>query len=346
MELADNGRRVATLFGATALCAAIYLIDAFCTGLSDPDSVELIANIALPLDLMVVAPLAFWLVYIRPRGKSSILALPVIYLGGAASAAMSVGGQFTLVPYLLLAAAAVDAVVLYLEIPGIARKVKTLNNEARRRNLSPLERFRLCSEGVMGKSTPARMLAMELTMWWYLFRSWGKLAHCEEGCTAFSYHKESNATALTVVIVFLSAIEMIVAHIALSKVSVALAITAALATSYALAWLVANARAVVLSPILVGQSSVLIRWGFLSDIRFDRSNVKEVVIGEFDAPKTESVDLSSLGGSTCWVILKEPVGRRSLTGKVKMVRYVKVSPDNAAGFKRALREPIDDELVA
>lgn len=47
----------------------------------------------------------------------------------------------------------------------------------------------------------------------------------------------------------------------------------------------------------------------------------------------------------CWVILKEPAERRSLTGKVKMVRYVKVSPDNAAGFKRALREPIDDELV-
>lgn len=74
--------------------------------------------------------------------------------------------------------------------------------------------------------------------------------------------------------------------------------------------------------------------------------MKEVVIGELDAPKSESVDLSSLGGSTCWAILKEPAERSSLTGKVKMVRYVKVSPDNAAGFKRALREPIDDEFVA
>ena len=96
---------------------------------------------------------------------------------------------------------------------------------------------------------------------------------------------------------------------------------------------------------LVGRSSVLIRWGFLSDIRLDRSNVKEVVIGEFDAPKAESVDLSSLEGSTCWVILKEPVERRFLAGKVKMIRYVKVSPDNAASFKRALREPIDGRLA-
>lgn len=335
-ETTGDGKRAATLLGAGAICAAAYLIDILCARLSVPGSAALTANVALPLDLMVVAPLVFWIAYVRPRGKSPILVLPAIYFGGIASAAMSVDGRFTLVPYLLVVAAVVDVAVLCSEVPRIARTARALSGEARSKRWSPSERFRFCVEGVMGSSAPARMLAMELTMWWYLFRSWDKQAHCPEGSVAFSYHRESNAAALTAVLVFLAAIEAVVAHVALSRVSAALAIAVTLATAYALAWLVANTRAMVLTPILVGESSVLVRWGFLSEMRFDRANVASVVIGDLDAPRSERVDLSSLGGSPCWVVLREPVERRSLIGKVRMVRYVKASPDDAAGFRRAL----------
>lgn len=116
----------------------------------------------------------------------------------------------------------------------------------------------------------------------------------------------------------------------------ALAIAATLATAYALVWLVANARAMALTPILVGESSVLVRWGDLSEVRLDCPNVESVAIGDLDAPRSERVDLSSLGGPPCWVVLREPVEHRSLTGKVRMVRYVKISPDDVAGFRRAL----------
>lgn len=242
----------------------------------------------------------------------------------------------TLVPHLFAAAAVVDAAVLCSEVPRIARTARALSGEAGSKRLSPSERFRFCVEGVMGASAPARMLAMELTMWWYLFCSWGKQTHCPEGCVAFSYHRESNVAALTAVLVFLAAIEAVVVHVALSRVSAALAIAATLATAYALAWLVANARAMVLTPILVDESIVLVRWGFLSEMRFDQASVASVVIGDLDAPRSERVDLCSLGGPPCWVVLREPVERRYLIGKVRMVRYVKVSPDDVAGFRRAL----------
>lgn len=336
METAESGRRAATLFGAAALCAAIYFVDILCVRLSDTSAAAFTVNVALPLDLMAVAPLAFWLAYVRTHKKSPILVLPVIYLGGLASAAMSIDGQFTLVPYLLVAAAAVDFAVLGLELPRIIRIIKTLNDEAKNDGCPPSKRFRFCTEGVLGNSAPARMVAMELTMWWYLFRSWGKQAHCPEGCTAFSYHRESNAAALTAMLVFLAVVEATVVHIALLKVSGALAIVATLATVYALAWLVANTRAMALAPILVNDSSVLVRWGFLLAIRFNLSNVEEVVLGDFDAPKSKRVDLSSLGGSPCWVILKEPVGYRPLVGKARMVRYIKVSPDDMVAFRNAL----------
>lgn len=70
METTDDGKRAATLLGAGAICAAAYLVDILCAGLSDPDSAALTANVALPLDLMVVAPLVLWIAYVRPRGKS------------------------------------------------------------------------------------------------------------------------------------------------------------------------------------------------------------------------------------------------------------------------------------
>ena len=70
METTGDGKRAATLLGAGVLCAAAYFIDILCAGLSDPGSAALTANAALLLDLMVVAPLAFWMAYVRPRGKS------------------------------------------------------------------------------------------------------------------------------------------------------------------------------------------------------------------------------------------------------------------------------------
>lgn len=70
METTDDGKRAATLLGAGAICAAAHLVDILCARLSDPDSAALTANVALPLDLMVVASLVLWIAYVRPRGKS------------------------------------------------------------------------------------------------------------------------------------------------------------------------------------------------------------------------------------------------------------------------------------
>lgn len=60
-ETTDDGKQAATLLGAGAICAAAHLVDILCARLSDPDSAALTANVALPLDLMVAAPLAFWI---------------------------------------------------------------------------------------------------------------------------------------------------------------------------------------------------------------------------------------------------------------------------------------------
>lgn len=59
IETTDDSKRAATLLGAGAICAAAYLVDILCAGLSDSDSVAFTSNVALLLDPIMVALLAF-----------------------------------------------------------------------------------------------------------------------------------------------------------------------------------------------------------------------------------------------------------------------------------------------
>lgn len=58
-ETTGDSKWAATLLGACALCAAAYLVDILCTGLSDLDSAAFTSNVALLLDPIMVALLAF-----------------------------------------------------------------------------------------------------------------------------------------------------------------------------------------------------------------------------------------------------------------------------------------------
>ena len=59
IETTDDSKRAATLLGASAICAAAYLVDILYAGLSDSDSVAFTSNVALLLDPIMVALLAF-----------------------------------------------------------------------------------------------------------------------------------------------------------------------------------------------------------------------------------------------------------------------------------------------
>lgn len=59
METTGDSKRAATLLGADVICAAAYLVDILCAGLSDPDSAAFTSNVALLLGPITVALLAF-----------------------------------------------------------------------------------------------------------------------------------------------------------------------------------------------------------------------------------------------------------------------------------------------
>ena len=54
-------------------------------------------------------------------------------------------------------------------------------------------------------------------------------------------------------------------------------------------------------------------------------------------PKRELLNLAAMGGQALWIELAEPLEVRGLTGKPRLVRAIKTTPDDAAAFKDALR---------
>ena len=54
--------------------------------------------------------------------------------------------------------------------------------------------------------------------------------------------------------------------------------------------------------------------------------------------KKETLDLAAMGGKPCWVVLKEPRQTEGLLGSGNMVRAIKMSPDDLAGFVRCMEQ--------
>ena len=50
-----------------------------------------------------------------------------------------------------------------------------------------------------------------------------------------------------------------------------------------------------------------------------------------------ALNLAAMGGQALWIELAEPLEVRGLTGKPRLVRAIKTTPDDAAAFKDALR---------
>lgn len=141
---------------------------------------------------------------------------------------------------------------------------------------------------------------------------------------------------MVAIIIVLCAVEAVIVHLALSRVSVALAIAVILLTAYAVLWIAGDARATVLSPVLVGKGVVKIRWGVHFNEKIPIELISSSGAGETPVAKSERVNLVPLGGDPFWIEFAEPVAVRAFTGRKRAVKALAVSPDDRCGLKRAL----------
>ncbi|RDB63118.1 hypothetical protein C1878_04415 [Gordonibacter sp. 28C] len=317
-----------------AVCLALYGIDLACMAAVPEAGRAFAAGVAVPFDLMVFVPLAFYLLVVRRNGLSPLIVLPVIGLGGLVSAQLAPVGQFSLHVPLAALAVAVDLSIGIHEGRRLARSFRA----ARLASDEPLEWFeRPFFELVRHEG--AHACATELSVWYYALLSWRRPPIVPAGYRAFSYHRKSGYLALVGVIAALLPFEAVAVHLLVAQWSEAAAIALTALTAYTLVWIVGDARAVALNPLLVGDGALQVKWGSHFRLGVPLDLVESVEAGEPALPKRERVNMAAMGAAPCWIVLSEPVQARGLLGMPRPVRAVCVSPDDAAAFRRAvLRE--------
>ena len=310
---------------------ALYGIDLACLAAAPAAGFPFVPNFALPFDLMVCVPAAFYLLAVRPARLSPLLVLPVIWLGGFASLQFAAPGQPSIVPLLGLAALVVEAGVAVREARRFSRGFRA----AKAATDNPLDWFSGAFSALVRNERAARMAGLELTMWYYAAFSWRRAPHVPEGCRAFSSHRQSGYVAVVGVMLGL-AIEAFAVHLMVSRFSLPAACILTALSAYTIVWMVAEARAVVLNPLLVGNGELVARWGMLARERVPLGLIAWVGECEPAVPRKERLDLAAMGGRAVWIELAEPLEVRGITGKRRIVRALKVSPDEPAAFKQAL----------
>lgn len=321
---------------AGAACLAIYAIDFACLATVPSDAHAFAANVALPFDLMVCAPVAFYLLLVRPRKLTPLLVLPVIYAGGALSAAFVVPGSFSLHPFLLASAALVDVAVVVHEVPRLSRLFLEGFRKARTSSGWALDWFTAGMAAMTGNARAARLAALELSIWYYAVFSWRSKPDVPQGCHAFSCHRETGYLALSGVIMALFPLEAFVVHLLVMQWSWVAATALTVLTLYTLLWMVGNTRAVVLSPLLVDDTTLTVRWGAFFREYIPLDSIDHLQSGEPDIPQHECINMGVMGASPCWVVLNAPVTMRTITGRERSIRAINISPDNRGDFKKAL----------
>lgn len=324
-------------------CALVYLVDMAVLKSVPEAGLAFAANFAVPFDLMVCAPLVFYFLFVRRRGITPIAVLPAIYAGGAISATVAVPDAPSLLPLLLACAFVVDIAVLVHEIPLLAQAFRK-GYLARKEEFSqPIEWFLGGFGAIVPNRIAARAAATETTMWYWLTASWRQAPEPPKDSVVFTYHKECGFVALSCVIIVLGLVETTVVHIAVSQVSIHAAFALSFLSLYALAWISANARAAAKSPIVVREDSITAVWGAFLCMRIEGGAIERVVLSDPGLNKRETLDMSTLGGTPCWIVLRTPIEAETILGAKRRVKAVKLSPDRPREFARRANEIAADQ---
>lgn len=325
---ARSGIPAAALFA----CALMYLADMSILATVPEAGASFTANFAVPFDLMVCVPLTFYLIVVRRRGMTPIAVLPVIYLGGLVSSFVADPNSPTALPVLFGIAAAVDAVVLTREVPKLAKTFRKGYLARKGECPQPIVWFFGGFSEIIPGKTAAHAAAMEASMWYWLVASWRRGPEPPKGSIAFTYHKECGFVALSCVVIALGLVETAVVHIGVSRVSIPAAFILSALSLYSIAWIAANARAAAKSPILVHEDSVTAVWGAFLRVRIEGESIEKVALSDPGLSKREVLDMSSLGGTPCWIMLRAAMETEILLGKKRCVKAVKLSPDRLSEF--------------
>lgn len=295
-----------------------------------------IEGIALPLDFMVGIPFGFYLLVVRPRKLTLLSVIPVIWIGYALSALALGAPDAGILPALLSVLIPVELAIAARECLKIAHTFKT----AKAKSPDPMAWFRETMLYLVRKDVAANMTAAELAVWYYALLSWRKKPYVLSGERAFSYHNAGGYMNMMLGLALAFPVEIIAVHLLVSQWSVIAASIITALSVYAAIWLVGDARARILRPIVVGEGSVRLECGIQMETAIPASNIEMVALSDNEIGHIEESDRLNYGTfyrPDAWLVMQSSVEVRTLLG-TKHVRAIGVSVDDPKAFAAAIKE--------
>ena len=189
----------------------------------------------------------------------------------------------------------------------------------------------------MRKELPARMMAAELSAWYYALLSWRQKPQPAPGETFHAYHNAGGYLNMMLGLGLALPVEVVGVHLLLSQWSVVAACIATLLSAYAAVWLAGDARARVLRPVVVSAEAVRLRCGIQMEACMALADVERIAPTEPEGlDKADKLNYGTFYQANVWVVAKRPVEVRTLLG-TKRVRAIGLSLDDPHAFAAAVR---------
>jgi hypothetical protein len=289
---------------------------------------------AVLVDLTVVVPLLYWLLFLRDRGRLSSL-VPVFLLSLVGAAAVLPAAHGWLVQFLrLLAAPAEVGLVGYL-LWRMRRYYRGL------RSGGPgdvPERLQESFAVVLGRPRVAAMLSYEVAILFYALCCWRRQPEAGGGAS-FSYHQKSGYGAIVGALVLVCLMEVVAVHVLVSLWSATVAWLLTALGVYTVAWLLGDYQAARLRPLVVGEDALDVRLGLRWSLRIPYDRIVRVV------PRSKEELRRRTPGYLHAVLLVEPQVLLELDGPMqargpygvsKEVTRVGIAVDDIEGLQAAL----------
>jgi hypothetical protein len=318
------------LFAAIAagVYAAAIALAGLLPRLARPEAVA----VGMTIDMVVIVPLAFYILLVRGRGWPLVTLAPVLVLSFIAATRVLPADHHQALRMLELLAAPLELGL----IGWIAwRAARALRHAGRDAALDPVERLERAAFDLTGHRVGAAIVATEIGVLRYGLFAWRARPHAPAGARAFTHHQACGHGGILLGLLLLLAVEGFALHFLLMRWNPAVAWAFTIASVYSALWLVADYRATVLRPILVDGEAVRFRAGLRWSVRVARARIAGVERREPESRK-ERVKLTFFGAPTHWVRLSEPVWAQGPYGLRRRVRALGLEPDAAEAFREAL----------
>lgn len=311
--------------------AAIYSVELYLSHrLARFDDARLVA-IAITVDLVVVVPLAFYLLVARRRGWPPVVLVPLVVASLFAAAFVLPKDQQQPLRAAEYAIAPLELALFGWLTWKVARSVKASRNDP---FADPIERIRRAAFDLTHSERAAGIVATEAASLYYGLLSWRAKPHAPEGATAFFHHERNGHGAKVFAFLLVMAAETFGFHLLLARWSPLAAWIATAGSLYTALWLCADWRATKLRPILSTEDTILVRVGLRFTLEIPRTAIV-AISRQKPAFGKEAVSLAFLGSPSRWLLLDETYRARGPYGFERRVRALGIEPDDPAAFERA-----------